>query len=58
MTSLPARVSKKRGGNTTRESETPGTESPKESATLETEVSEASEVQSPVDLACPVWQDE
>ena len=42
---IPARVSKKRGGNTT------------ESATLETEVSEASELQSPVVLACPVRQD-
>ena len=47
MTSFPARVSKKRGGNTTRESETPGTESPKESATLETAVSEASELLAP-----------
>ena len=57
MTSLPARVSKKRGGNTTRESETPGTESPIESATLVIEVSEASELQSPVDLACPMRQE-
>ena len=40
-----------------KESETPGTESPKESATLETEVSEASELQSPVDLACPMRQE-